>query len=335
MDLDLPRLRQFLAVAESLSFTRAAQQLHIAQPALSRQIIRLERELGTPLFDRTHRQVQLTPAGRVLLAHARALVESSARARRDVDRAARGELGSIVVGFTQTVGFSLLPEAIRSYRTRNPGITLDIREVAGTENQTDLLLRDVIDVGISHYPSSERVLVRSEFIRSEPYSFVAVPADGPLATKRSIDLRDLAHERIIAGPAANPSAEEDAQLALDIAAAAGSSALPDVIHTSDVTTRLVLVATGVGVTLLLGSVPRVAHPGIAYRPLTGSRQTISLYASLRSDERGRPVLAFVDELRTLGRQAAGGGARGGSRPRRSRRRSEAEREAGPSRVRDA
>src|SRR6266542_1595457 len=313
--LDLARLRQFLAVAEALSFTRAAEHLHIAQPALSRQIIRLERDLGARLFDRTRRRVQLTQAGRVLLVHTRALMESSARARRDVDRAARGEIGEVVVGFVPTVGGSLLPEAIRSYQARHPGIRLELREVMALGLQVDLLMRDEIDVGLSHYPSGERVMIQSEIIRSEPYSLVALPADHRLAAQRSVGLSELWRERIIAGPASSPSAEEDAQLAQDVANAAGAPP-PEVVHTSDPTTRLVLVAAGVGVTLLLGSAPRITHPGIVYRPLTGSRQTINLYASRRVDERASHVLEFVDTLRTLGREASASTPR----PRRSARR---------------
>jgi len=304
IELDLVRLRQFLAVAEALSFTRASERLQIAQPALSRQISRLEKDLGALLFDRTRRQVQLTPAGRALLVHTRALMELSARTRRDVDRAARGEIGEIVVGFTPTVGGSLLPEAIRSFRRRHPGITIDLREIISTEREADLLMRDEIDVSLRHYPSTDRVFVRSELIASEPYSLVALPADHRLAAKRTVGLRDLWPERIIVGPASNPSADEDAQLAQDVARAARSSVPPEVIHTNDAMTRLVLVATGVGVTLLLGSGPRITHPGIVYRPLTGSRQRINLYASLRADERATHVLRFVEDLRSAGRELA-------------------------------
>jgi DNA-binding transcriptional LysR family regulator len=165
-------------------------------------------------------------------------------------------------------------------------------------------MRDEIDVSLNHYPSSERVFIRSELIFSEPYSLVALPADHRLAAKRTVGLGDLWQERIIAGPASNPSAEEDAQLAQDVASAAGASAPPEVIHTNDPMTRLVLVATGVGVTLLLGSVPRITHPDIVYRPLTGSRQTINLYASRRVDERAPHVLLFIEGLLSLGRAAS-------------------------------
>jgi DNA-binding transcriptional LysR family regulator len=231
-------------------------------------------------------------------------MESSARARRDVDRAARGEIGEIVVGFTQTVGGSLLPEGIRSYRKQHPGIAIDLREVMSTDRPTDLLMRDDIDVSLGHYPTSEPVFIRSELIFSEPYSLVALPADHRLAAKRTVALGDLCQERIIAGPASNPSAEEDAQLAQDVANAAGTSSPPELMHTSNAVTRLVLVATGVGVTLLLGSGPRITHPGIVYRPLVGSRQTIKLYASRRVAERAPHVLSFIENLLTLGRAAS-------------------------------
>jgi len=304
-ELDLVRLRQFLAVAEALSFTRAAEHLHMAQPALSRQIIRLERDLGARLFDRTRRQVQLTPAGRVLLVHTRALVESSARARRDVDRAARGEIGEIAVGFAPTVSGSVLPEAIRAYRSRHPGITINLREVMSGERHDDLLVRNDVDVVVSHHPSSSPDLIRSELIHSEPYSLVALPADHPLAAKRIVRLRDLSGERIIAGPASSPYAPADAQLARDAATAAGAAVPSEVLYTSDPSTRLVLVATGIGVTLLLGSAPRITHPGIVYRPVTGLRQTINLYASRRVDERATHVLSFVEDLRSVGHLTAG------------------------------
>jgi DNA-binding transcriptional LysR family regulator len=295
--LDLARLRYFVAVAEELHFTRAAVRLSIAQPALSLQIRRLERDVGTRLFERTPRSVRLTDAGALLLRHARALLEGSAAARSELERSVRGEIGRIVVAFVPTVGASLLPAAFRAFRDRFPEVVVELREVPSVDAQAELLLRDSVQIAIGQRADADRQKLRAERVLSERFSMVALPARHPLATRRrqSLELGDLWSERLITPPPSNPYV---AQL---IAIAQRSGATPRLMTATDATTRLVLVAAGLGVTLLLPSAPRIVHPGITYRRLVGAPMNVDVYATVRADEARPQVRAFLGALRAVQR----------------------------------
>jgi DNA-binding transcriptional LysR family regulator len=286
--LDVSKLRYFVAVAEDLHFTRAAARLNIAQPALSQHIRRLEDELDVQLFERTRRSVKLTDAGRMLQRHAQALIEASAVARRDTERAAHGEIGTVVIGFAPSLGGSVLPAAYRAYRARFPGVAIHLREVSSPSMRAELLLQDQLQITLG--PASADAQLRSERIGSEQFTSVALPAGHRLAARRSIDLREVLAERLITPAATNP------YIAQLMATAEKAGVVPELVPTTELTTRLVLVAAGVGVTMLLSSSPRIAHPGIVYRPLTGA-PTVDLYATMRFDQRSPHVMAFLAELR--------------------------------------
>ena len=121
--MELSHFRAFVAVAEELHFGRAARRLDMQQPPLSRLIQRMEREMGTRLFDRTNRRVELTPAGRVLLERAKRVLEQADLAVHATQRAARGETGSLAVGFVGSATYGVLPEVLRLFRRRfsSPG----------------------------------------------------------------------------------------------------------------------------------------------------------------------------------------------------------------------
>jgi DNA-binding transcriptional LysR family regulator len=125
--VELRHLRYFVAVAEERHFGRAAERLHIAQPPLSQQIRRLEAELGAPLLHRTTRRVELSPAGEVLLPRAREILAAVDAATHDARRAARGEYGSLAIGFTGSATYAMLPALATALRTALPGVALDLR----------------------------------------------------------------------------------------------------------------------------------------------------------------------------------------------------------------
>ena len=128
--MELRHLRYFVAVAEELHFGRAAARLHIAQPPLSRQIRDLEREVGTPLFERVARGVELTAAGRAVLPEARLMLAQAARAQRTAERAARGEIGRLRVGFVEAATYSrVLPEVLGFFRMHLPNIGISLFEM--------------------------------------------------------------------------------------------------------------------------------------------------------------------------------------------------------------
>src|SRR5829696_2311030 len=128
--MELRHLRYFVAVAEELHFGRAASRLRIAQPPLSRQIRDLEREVGTALFERVPRGVELTPAGRAFLPEARQTLSQAERAQRTAQRAGRGEIGRLRVGFVEAAAYSgILPDVLGFFRMHLPNIGLSLFEM--------------------------------------------------------------------------------------------------------------------------------------------------------------------------------------------------------------
>ena len=125
--MELRHLEYFVAVAEELSFTRAAERLTIAQSPVSQQIRKLEREIGTTLFDRTTRSVELTEAGRILYAEAIALLAASRRAADNARLAGQGHLGRLALAFTGSATYELMPLLVRAYTQRFPNVTLEVR----------------------------------------------------------------------------------------------------------------------------------------------------------------------------------------------------------------
>jgi DNA-binding transcriptional LysR family regulator len=150
MDLDLRKLRYFVAVADKLHFGRAADELHIAQPALSRQIRALEHDLGTPLLTRDSHGVGLTDAGRQLLADAGPLLAAADAVRRRVTVAARGSQ-RLMVGFR--AGIAVTP-AVQQFNARHPDVIVDMQRIEG-DDQAPMILDGRIDVGYVRLPIDE------------------------------------------------------------------------------------------------------------------------------------------------------------------------------------
>ncbi|MFG1811091.1 LysR family transcriptional regulator [Streptomyces sp. NPDC049040] len=200
MDLDLRKLRYFVAVADRLHFGRAAEDLHIAQPALSRQIRALEQDLGAPLFTRDRHGVTLTDAGRQLLDDAGPLLASAQAVRRRVTAAARGGR-RLVVGFR--AGIPVIPAA-REFGGRHPDVVVDVQRMEW-DDQVPMLLDGRVDVGFVRLPVDETGL-RLTPLYTEPL-MVALPADHPLAGKEEVTEADLAGEPLIwhADPSTQPT----------------------------------------------------------------------------------------------------------------------------------
>jgi DNA-binding transcriptional LysR family regulator len=190
MDLDLRRLRYFVAVAEHLHFRRAAEAIPIAQPALSRQIRALERDLGVALFERDRRTTALTPAGRQLLEDARPLLAGADAARRRVQRAARGS-DRLVLGFRAGI---TVTAATRAFAQVRPDVTVDVVRMEW-DDQEELLRDGRVDVGVVRPPIDERGLRLLPLFSED--QLAVLPATHPLARRRSLRRADLAGERLL------------------------------------------------------------------------------------------------------------------------------------------
>jgi DNA-binding transcriptional LysR family regulator len=197
VDLDLRKLRYFVAVAEHRHFGRAAAELHIAQPVLSRQIRALEQELRVQLFVRDRRGADLTPAGHQLLADARPLLASAAGVRRRAVLAARSR-GVFTVGFMPGL---LVTAAVRALSAKHPDLSVEVLRT-NWDDQVEVLHDGRVDVSYVRLPVDERGL-RVEPLLTEPV-VAALPAEHRLSGKDSLRLADLSDEPLLQNPAAVP-----------------------------------------------------------------------------------------------------------------------------------
>ncbi|MCX5175388.1 LysR family transcriptional regulator [Streptomyces goshikiensis] len=191
---ELRRLRYFLAVARERSFTRAAERLHIAQPALSRQIRQLEQELGVRLLDRTTQSVEPTEAGRLLMDRGAALCEEADRLWRDVQGFAAGENGNLSVGYSASTGYETTPTLLAALAEAHPGIKTGTRLLPTAEILAGVA-DGTLDAGLVRCPPPTPQLVRT-LLRLEPQG-ILMPKDHPLAAGSDVDVDALADETIL------------------------------------------------------------------------------------------------------------------------------------------
>jgi DNA-binding transcriptional LysR family regulator len=290
--MELRHLRYFLAVADELHFGRAAERLAIAQPPLSQQIQALEAELGVPLF--TRHPVRLTPAGEAFQQEAAATLQRAERATEAARAAARGELGTIRVGFVSSAAYGALPVAVRRFRDHHPRVTLALTELT-TAFQLQGLHAGDLDVGLFRVdPASLRDpdLV-AETIAREPY-VLALPTDHPLAARRRVPLAELADEPFVTFPyRSNPSLHGQLER---YCLRAGFT--PRVVQEATLMQTIVaLVAAGLGVSLVPASLQRLQLAGLAYRPLAEKDVLTELVAVRRRLDEVPALGAFLETLR--------------------------------------
>ena len=195
--MELRHLRYFATVAELLNFTKAAQRLRVAQPALSRQIRDLEDELGVQLLERGPRAVKLTEAGAAYLTEARAILERSDEAMKLVRAVARGERGEIHVGYAPSLTVELLPCALHAFHNQAPGVQVKLHDLSSQEMLTGV--RDgKLHVALVARPAARTLgALKFELLREYPVGVAVSPAHR-LAKIRSVELRELAGEPLVA-----------------------------------------------------------------------------------------------------------------------------------------
>jgi DNA-binding transcriptional LysR family regulator len=285
---DFRQLRYFVAVAEELSFTRAALRLHLSQPPLSQQIQALEQDLGVVLLERTKRRVALTEPGRVFLDQAREILAKVDEARSHVTAAAAGHSGQLRLAYTVSVSFHpALPQALLRYRQLAPNVRLHLSEMY-TEPQYAALLAGQIDVGFvrdepSHLQDARNL--RLTVIDREPL-LLALPAGHALAGRSSICLVDVAGDAFVSQPRELASTLYDRLVKL--AAKAGFK--PTISqHAQQINGLLALVAAGLGLALVPASMRAVRLAGVSYVPLEDADAYLLLAVASRVDDQS-PVL---------------------------------------------
>ncbi len=191
---ELRQLHSFVVLADTLHFRRAAEQLYISQPALSRQMQHLEEHLGIALFDRSGRSVQLTAAGDAFLREAHKTLQQAEQAQQTAQRVARGEQGTLVIGFTGPAIYGVLADIVRAYRGTYPDVNVVLREMQ-TRPQLDALRQGSIDLGV--HEASGRCDALQHVVIELDELIVALPPDHPLATLPAFDLVELAEEPMV------------------------------------------------------------------------------------------------------------------------------------------
>ncbi|MGJ0119439.1 LysR substrate-binding domain-containing protein [Williamsia sp. MIQD14] len=291
--MDLRHLRYFVTVADTCHFGRAAQQLHIAQPALSQSIRQLEDELGVTLFSRTTRSVALTPAGEFFRGEALRLLDGLAHGVRGVRQVADGRTGLLRIGFTGTAAFDQLPAIARTAGARLPGLALEIHGDLLTPAQVDGLRSGDLDMAVLRPPvAGDDIETRT--IETERL-LLALPADHRLAGEPALTVADLAHDDFVVY-ADGQSAVNDAV----VRSCRRAGFAPRRAHVAPGTSVLLaLVAAGLGVAIVPESVRRLSLEGVVVRDLDGA-ETVDLAVAWSRERRSAQVEAMVEVLRDAG-----------------------------------
>lgn len=242
--MELQQLRYVVAVAETNSFTRAAQRCLVVQSALSHQIARLERELGARLFERTSRRVRLTPAGAAFLPAARQCLDAAERAAAEVAAAVGEVRGRLTIGVISTVAAVDVPRALRAFRERHPHVRVGVR-AGRSEELVEQVARGTLDVAFLGLPPTARPqgVASRELARDRLVALVA--PDHPLAAESWVDLRRLASEPFVDLPAGSAGRAESDEA---FAAAGLDREVAYEVTTAYLTARLV--EQGLGVALV-------------------------------------------------------------------------------------
>lgn len=306
--MELRQLRYFVAIAEDLHFGHAAQRLHIAQPALSRQIQALEKELLVQLLFRNRRRVQITPAGQVFLDRARLILARADEAVLAAQRASGGVSGSLNLGFVGSATYDVLPSVLRVFRQVAPHVDLSLSEMT-VHAQIEALTEKRIDVGLLRLPSKTEGLVFRTISREPLYA--ALPKSHPLAHIPALRLSVLAAEPFVLYPDyPRPSWTE---FVIGVCQQAGFRPIV-VQRTVEIQTALSLVAAGIGVSIVPRCIGNVARKDVVFRRLTGVRAHTDLMVAYRERDPSPVVQTFLKVLWGRVREQKAAGKSGGDRP---------------------
>jgi DNA-binding transcriptional LysR family regulator len=290
-------LKFFIAVAEELSFTRAAARLRVAQPHLSREIRRLEDELDVPLFARDRRRVMLSAGGSAFFEHACRILEQTAEAAHAAQRAHRGQTGQVSVGFSSSAGFGVLPDAVRRFREERPDIHLVLTEF-NSDEQPDLLRRSILDTGLLYPPRRPEDGLAMEILVVDPL-VAALPEGHPLADQPAIALEALENEPWIFFPRAVASRLHDEIIHACHEAGFTPRIVQEALKLSTISS---LVASGLGVSLVPVTLRRLRLPRTICLPLAAPAPQVPLTLMWRHHDANPALAPFLETVRSEARR---------------------------------
>jgi DNA-binding transcriptional LysR family regulator len=289
MDIELADLQALVVLSETLHFGRAANRLHVSQPALSKRIRRMEARIGGPLLVRGYRDVQLTEAGRLLAGRSRHLIGEASATVALTERAARGEAGLLRIGFGIASIFGLLPEVVRRFRRAHPDVQFHLRDMS-TPDQIDALVSGEIDVGfIRHRGADARLQMRPVL---DERLVVALGPHTRWSTRAG--LRSVAAEPFIIISRARSASFYDH--VLSVCAAAGFA--PRIVQeASELFTVVSLVRAGLGVALVPRSTALMRLPGVRFHDLDIPEAAWDIALAWHSDADRVPLVRrFVEAV---------------------------------------
>ncbi len=289
--MELRQLRYFVAVARELNFTRAAQKVHVAQPALSRQIRQLEDEIGVQLFERDSHGVRLTKAGSAFLDEAQALLDQSAKAIRAAQAGGNAELHQLNVGYVWGLFHSYVPGVIAEFRRKHPETGVNLFDYTATQ-QADALKHERLDAGFIGF-AHEADEAGLEKRKVGSCTFVAaLPKNHPASRAKKLSLIDLANESFfLISEQSYPGAS---QFVMNSFQRAGFR--PKILQAAERGhTILSLVAGGCGVALVPDPLQGLPHSGVVFRPVLPAPEA-DLFIAWKNSSPNLSREAFVAAL---------------------------------------
>jgi LysR family transcriptional regulator, hca operon transcriptional activator len=308
--MDHRYLRYFIAVAEELSFTRAAERLHTVQPSLSQQIRRLEEIVGTPLFHREKHRLHLTEAGRIFLQESRAILQYTDRAIALARQAARAEAGYMTIGFVPGVEGKIFPRILPILRAKYPDIELSLRSLTSPQ-QLEALQNREINIGFMRPPVDDPEINTEVILRDK--IIVALPANHPLTKMKRVPVKSLVSLPLLqVSRSIAPLLHDKTKEISEKAEVTFNSILP----AEGVLMSLSEVASGLGFCLLPDYVRQMLPPNVVVRPLDCDPEPeIPLLVAHRKDDRLPALAFFLSLLREQLREEVAGGEGAGARTR--------------------
>ena len=299
--MELRHLRYFLAVADTLNFCRAAERLHLSQPPLSQQVRRLEAELGAKLFDRTRRQIKLTPAGEVFATKARAILAQSDEAAKLAARAERGEFGHLRLGLWQLpvppVQTRLIIECLGAFAKRSPDVHLTLQPLQPAD-QIKAVIDGGIDVGIVRLPVSQNTKgITVETVLRERI-VLAMSENNALVRFKTVPLRELYNQRYIMY-----ARDANAEFHHFIAKSCRKEGfkLNIAYFQDDLYSVWALIGAGLGVALAPASLQELRLPGIVFRKFEPALPVMEMALAYIRTHKVSVVSRFLEVARKIAR----------------------------------
>lgn len=291
--MELRHFTAFITVAEELHFGRAAERLHVTQPALSQMIRSLEKQLGVPLFERTTRRVRLTPSGEAMLRPAEAIRDQVDGARRIARAAQEGVVGRVRIGFGGTSGYSILPLLVREVANRQPGISLDLHPQMYC-GEASIAIRDgVIDLAVISPPAPAGIDVH--VIRQERV-MVAVSTGHEFAGRDVVSMSDLAEQPFISYAPSHGSQVREVMMRL----ANETGFLPHIVQEApDPYSLLALVGAQVGIAIVVESSDHIRIDGVSYIRLAEGGDAFTLALGWRRNNPSKALTRVVEMIREI------------------------------------